>query len=76
MISLHSPELSAFPDEEEVLLQDGVEFHVASCDDVIETCTIFGTAYTKKVVNVVLVMKSDKYTSMNCFARTMKLLLD
>ena len=73
---MNSPELSAYPKEQEILLQDGVEYQVIDCNQITETVREEGRVYTKKVTEVKLVKKSDKYSSMNCLARSMKLLVN
>ena len=73
---LNSPELSAYPKEHEILLQDGVEYQVIDCDQITETFKKDSKEYTKKITEVKLVKKSDKYSSINCLARSMKLLVN
>ena len=73
---LNSPELSAYPKEHEILLQDGVEYQVIDCDQITKTIKKEGREYTKKITEVKLVKKSDKYSSMNCLTRSMKFLIN
>jgi len=68
--------LSAYPNEEEILLQDGIEYLVVECVQAIETFEEDSQVYKKSVTRVVLEKKVDKYSSMNCLFRSMKLLID
>ena len=76
MFYLNSDELSAYSDEKEILLQDGVEYWVVGYDWVTETIEEQDKTYSKKAANVRLVMGKDKYSSMNKLTRSLKLIIN
>lgn len=73
---LNSEELSAFPEEEEILLQDGAQYFVVSCNQLNQTIEMNGKLLEKELFNVVLEKKVDKYLQMNYLFRSIKLLID
>ena len=73
MFYLNSNELSAYPNEKEILLQDGVEYEVIECDYITKTLNREGRVFSKKVALVKLLKKNDKYSSMSTIVRYMKL---
>ena len=73
---MNSDNFSAYPEEDEVLLQDGIEYEVIKCEPEINTQTIHGITFEKKHTLVTLEKKNDKYSQMNCFVRTIKLFFD
>ena len=69
--SLNSHELSAYPDEQEVLLQDGLEYKVISvCNEVEEE----SWGQNMKLTIVKLQCLEDEYARMGSFRRIFKLL--
>ena len=73
IFSLNSAELSAYPNEEEILLQDGVEYLVKGCEPVVESHVSQGKTIEKRYTQVTLLKCGDKYSSMNCCVRCLKL---
>ena len=73
IFSLNSSELSAYSFEKEVLLQDGVEYKVVGCDPKVYQLELSDMTIEKSYTEVTLVKEGDKYSSMNCFVRFLKL---
>ena len=73
MFFLNSEEFSAYAYEQEILLQDGVEYKVVSCTEDDED---LGKTLNKKMYTVVLEKSTDDY-SRSCFClRYLKLLMN
>ena len=71
MYSLNSSELTAFADEEEILLQDGIQYLVVSFEYIFEKNDI---DELEKLAYVVLEKSTNKYSQMNCCLRSIKLI--
>ena len=72
-----SPEgLSAFPDEREVVLQDGMVYRVVSCKTRDEQIELEEGNIYKSLTTVILEKKDDKFASMNCCSRYIKLIVN
>lgn len=76
LFSLNTAELSAFPEEKEILLQDGVEYQVTSCQTITETVEIKRRHYIKEIKQVTLEKKIDNITQMGCLTRSLKMLIN
>ena len=74
--NLDSWELSAFPTEQEVVIQDGVEYIVLSREQVEETFELRGMSTTKKLMTVVLEKQQDKYSNLSQCKRYAKLIVN
>ena len=75
MFYLYNDELSAYPGEKEVLLQDGLQYLVVSVTKQIEVIEVNKKEY-RKMVNVVQLKKvENQYTRVNKCVRTLKLLI-
>lgn len=73
---LNTKELSAYPGEQEVLLQDGIEYKVTKLEVVDETVSQGKKEYVKKLNVVTLVNVPDKYARHNCCLKNFKLLVN
>lgn len=75
LIFLNNDELSAFAEEQEVLLQDGVQYKVVSSEIIEATVERDDKQIKKKLTKVCLEKMKDRYTRMNCCHRYLRLLL-
>ena len=66
--------LSAYPQEEEFLLQDGIEYRVERIGQSVESLEKEGRLISKKTTLVILSMLPEKYSQMNCCMRSIKLI--
>ena len=71
MFFLNSEEFSAYAYEQEILLQDGVEYKVVRCTEDDED---LGKTLNKKMYTVVLEKSEDDYSRLICCLRYLKLL--
>ena len=74
---MDSNEVSAYhKEEQEVLLQDGIQYEVKKITSSIEVIKENNKEYNKKVTVVSLKNKSDDYSRHCCLIRVMKLLMN
>ena len=66
---LNSSEYSSYPDEEEVLLQEGIKYKVLDFDEIIVQQVIEDQEVDTKVLIIKLDAIGDKYSQMNCCRR-------
>lgn len=64
---LNSEELTAFPNEQEVLLQDGVQFKVINVKETFDNRNM-------KLLVVRMISIADHYVGLKCCSRTFQLL--
>ena len=74
LFSLKSDEYSAYSYEEEVLLQDGVEYTVINCEPVTEIIKRGNMTFERKLTLAILSMAGTKYQKTNCCVKSFKLL--
>lgn len=70
------PSFSAFPEEKEVLLQDGIEYTVLTVGTQMEQVPFTDSELTKELTVVRLANIQDRYGGLNCCARMFKLLVN
>ena len=74
--SLFNEEYSAYPDEKEVLLQEGIMYQVYKVDSVSVQTEIEEEKCEKDIQIVYLANIVNKYDRMNCCKKTLKYLLN
>ena len=67
--SLNSDEYSSYPDEQEVLLQEGIKYRVLAIEETTVKQDRDGQEVDTKVVVIELEALGDKYSQMNCCRR-------
>ena len=67
--SLNSDEYSSFPDEEEVLMQEGIKYKVLTIDEITVKSQADDQEVDTKVTVIKLEAVGDKYSQMNCCRR-------
>ena len=71
---LNSLDYSAYPEEQEVLIQEGIRYRVISVDQAVHSIKVDEKYLEQKLIIVKLRNIKDKYKRMNCFKRSVKYL--
>ena len=77
MFHLNNKHLTAFPNEQEILIQDGVEYEITEMEKISKTITLIsGEEVERDVVFIHMKNKVEKYVELTFYEKTMKYLFE